>query len=237
MALTNLVAPPSVEEKMSFPVEAEVQAYKRDPQFAQALKALPVTLNEQIGGEWRKIDQKIVDVSENPVRVNFRVKPLEPGAKDKAPDAARPSDHGLRTRQFQLIVAAVPGELSTLNNERTFSVDVRKRSFFVLLYARKLDWDFAMLRRELMRDPNIKITTLFRTKDEKMWLEEDHQEGDEKEHLEGKRQEGDEVLRNGLPTDPKILEKHLRQYKCIILGSFPAKDLNVPSARGPGELR
>jgi len=199
VALIDVDAPPSVEEKTSFEVVANIQAYKADRQFAQAVQTLPVALKEQIDGEWQTIGQEKVDVSVNQARVNFRVKPPSGGA------AAGSS------RKFQVSVATAPGELSTLNNERTFTVDVRKRSFFVLLYARKLDWDFALLYRELKQDPAIKITALYRASEAKKPL------------LEGDRQEGDEVLDGGFPADPAILKK----YKCVILGSFPAEDLDV----------
>ena len=203
VALIDVVAPASVEEKQYFEVVADVKAYKKkDSEFEKAVQALPVTLKEQIDGEWKVIAQEIVDLSVKQARVKFRVKP---------PDVSRNVNAGA-TRKFQLNVAATPGELSTLNNERDFSVDVRKRSFFVLLYARTLDWDFAHLRRELMQDPAIKITALYRTSEEVTVIE-------------GDRQEGDEVLTNGFPADPQ--GKVLKQYKCIILGSFPAQDLDA----------
>ncbi len=200
VALIDVDAPTSVEEKTSFDVSADVKAYRKDPQFAQAVQALPVTLKEYIDGQWQTIGEEKVDVSVNQARVKFHV---------ESPEESRKVVAGA-SRKFQLSVASTPGELSTLNNERTFSVDVRKRSFRVLLFGRKLDWDFAHLRWELLKDPAIKITSMYRTSEENVRLEQGPQESDE-------------GLKAGFPSDVKVL----KQFKCVILGSFPAADLSV----------
>jgi uncharacterized membrane protein len=195
VALADVDAPAAVEERMPFEVTADVIARSADSEFAAGLKSVPVTLKEQVGPAWQAVASQTVDLRAARARVSFRV----------------PSQKDVASRNFRLEVAPVPGELSTLNNERSFTVDVRKKSFYVLLFSRKLDWDFALLRRELQQDPAIKITALFRT-------------GEKLLRVEGDRQEGDAALATGLPADVKTLNL----YKCIIVGSFPADDLDVP---------
>jgi hypothetical protein len=194
VAVADVDVPAAVEEKTPFEVTADVIARRADAGFAATLKSVPVALREQVGEAWQPVAAERVDLDVSRARVSFRVPPRK--------DAA--------SRKFLLAVAHVPGELSPLNNVRTFTVDVRKRSFYVLLFGRKLDWDFALLRRELLQDPAIKVTALYRT-------------GTKLLRVEGDRQEGDAALASGLPADGKTL----RLYKCIILGSFPAEDLDV----------
>ena len=103
----------------------------------------------------------------------------------------------------------MPGEVSFLNNERTFFVDIQKKSLHILYFSRELGNDFKILRSELARDPGTQFTSLLRLSPDRFLLQ-------------GQRISGDEALNSGFPTDKEIL----KLYDCIILGSFPAEDWN-----------
>jgi hypothetical protein len=193
VALADVDAPAAVEEKTPFEVSADIVGRSAYGDFASSLASVRVTLREEVGTGWKTVGEETVDLRNGRAPVRFQLEPVK--------DAV--------SRRFRLAVAEVPGELSTLNNVRDFTVDVRKKSFYVLLFGRKLDWDFALLRRELLKDPAIKVTAVYRTADQGF-------------RVEGDQPQGTSALSGGLPADVKTL----RQFKCIILGSFPARDLD-----------
>jgi len=194
LALVDVEAPTAIEEKTPFEVTADVIARSADGQFMSNLGAVAVQLEENKDDVWHSLGKQTLNLSPGRARVAFTAPPVD--------DVA--------IRKFRLRVAAAPGEMSLLNNERLFTVDVRRKSFYVLLYARQLDWDFSLLHRELKLDPAIKITALYRASAEQT-------------RIEGDRQEGDTVLDKGFPVDARALDL----YKCVILGSFPAADLTA----------
>ena len=119
-------------------------------------------------------------------------------------------------KRYRMSIKPVTGELSLLNNDRIITVDVRKKEVYVLFYSRYIDWDFTLLKRALKDDPAIKITSLYRKGNDTM--------GQALLRLEGGRREGDEILKRGFPSDEKLLAS----YRCIIIGSFPAKEMKRP---------
>ncbi|HOD81351.1 MAG TPA: hypothetical protein PKG77_07995 [Phycisphaerae bacterium] len=192
LVLADVDAPAAAEDNTTFEVSADVLARRTGGEFASQSRALDVVLEDRKGAEWETLSTCKADLETERSRVTFKV----PGGKD------------IGAREFRLRIPALAGELSLLNNERTFSVDIRKKTIYVLCFARKMDWDFALLRRELKDDPAVRVTSLYQAAQGSF-------------QLEGDRQEGDDVLEKGFPADPR----RLSPYKCIILGSFPADDL------------
>jgi uncharacterized membrane protein len=118
-------------------------------------------------------------------------------------NAESPAEPGLC--EYRLRIEPLAGELSGLNNVRTFSVEIGRDKLPVLLFAQEVGWDFSMVRKELARDPSLALTTLYRISEDRFVVQDN-------------RQEGDRVLEAGFPTDKKVLDL----YQCVILGSFPA---------------
>jgi len=192
LALKDVDAPKEVEEHTPFEVSADVVAYRADPGFLSNSSVANVTLSEETDTGWNRLESRQVNLGERQKPITLQVPPVEKEG----------------VKRYRLSVEPAPGELSLLNNDRTITVDVRKKEVYVLFFSRYLDWDFALLKRELKDDPAIKITSLFRT-------------GEGHLRLEGERREGDEILMSGFPSDQKLLAS----YRCIIIGSFPAKEL------------
>ncbi|GAJ23873.1 unnamed protein product, partial [marine sediment metagenome] len=92
-----------------------------------------------------------------------------------------------------------------LNNTRIFSIEVRKNTLSVLLFAQQLGWDFRQIFKELSDDSSVALTSLFRVSSDRFIVR-------------GSRQEGDENLEAGFPSTKGLLGL----YKCVIVGSFPA---------------
>jgi hypothetical protein len=61
-------------------------------------------------------------------------------------------------------VAPVSGEMTYMNNTRTFAVDVQKKSLHVLYFTRELGMDFKMLRSELARLPRLHFFSPWRNR-------------------------------------------------------------------------
>jgi uncharacterized membrane protein len=110
-------------------------------------------------------------------------------------------------QNYRLTLTAPPGELSELNNSRTFALQVQKASLNVLFFTRELGASLKMIRAELASDPGVTFTALFRTIGERFTVQ-------------GERRPGDEDLDAGFPTKPEVL----RLFDCIIIGSFPSTD-------------
>jgi uncharacterized membrane protein len=114
-----------------------------------------------------------------------------------------PAEQG--QRDYRLRIDPLERELSALNNERHFPIEVGRDKLPVLLFAQEVGWDFSTVRKELARDPSLALTTLFRINEDRFVVQDN-------------RQEGDQALTAGFPSDKGILDL----YKCVILGSFPA---------------
>jgi uncharacterized membrane protein len=192
LAITNAETPPEVEVKSPFKVSAEVVARTATGDFSLKTSDVNVTVEKRVGSSFQEVKSQTVDLRKGKVRVEIEV----PGEEEEG------------GYEYRFAVKHVEGEMTTLNNERSFRVDVRKKSIYVMLYGRMLDWNYALLKRALDDDPTIKLTSVYRTKKDIF-------------RIEGSRQDGDEVFSRGFPEDERVLNL----YKCIVLGSFRATHL------------
>ena len=196
LEIGNADIPEEVELDTPFKVSAEIVVHSASKAFASKLESVDVQIEKLVNGEYQPALSEKVDPRKNNGRVTFNI----PGE----------SKEGLY--QYRLVVKSVRGEMTELNNQRDFVVDVREKSINVLLYGNLLDWDFANIKKELGGDPTIQLTSVFR-KNKDVFV------------VSGARQDGDTVLAQGLPAD----EKALGLYTIIVLGSFHA-DLLKPSS-------
>ena len=194
VAVAEIQAPPSAENGTRFEIAADLESRTAgDAAFAARLAAVPVKLDmETATGTWQRVAEAPADLTRGRARVRFETAADAPGI-----------------RRYRIAIDPLAGELSPLNNARTFPVDVRRKSIHVLYFTRELGLDFKMLRNELARDPGIAFTALFRTMSERFTVQ-------------GERIAGDDELDAGFPTS----EKTLALYDVIIVGSFPAKEWN-----------
>lgn len=196
VAVGKVAAPAEVEVNTAFKVAADILARSASGDFSTGLAGVEVALQKWTGGEFQEVESQTVDLREQKARVEFEL----------------PAVATAGVQKYRFAVNPVEGEMTPLNNQRTFQVNVREKKIYVLLYGRGLDWNYALLRRALQDDPTIRLTALYHKNQDVVCLE-------------GSRQEGDEVLSRGFPTDEKVLEL----YRCIILGSFPAQHLREAS--------
>src|SRR5208283_5664304 len=113
----------------------------------------------------------------------------------------------LGAQRYRVTVQPAIGELSTLNNSRTVTVDVEKKALRMLYFTLELGQEFKVLRNELGRDPGLSFTALFRSAGSRFTLQ-------------GDRVSGDDALAAGFPAS----KDGLKPYDVIIIGSFPAED-------------
>lgn len=196
LAIGNADIPEEVELDTPFKVSSEIVVHNASPDFAGRIESVDVRLEKRVDGVYQAVKTQTVDPRKNRGRVDFDV----------------PAEKVPGSYAYRLAVAGVPGEMTELNNTLDFTVDIRARSLNVLLYGNMLDWDFAMLKRELAADPTIKLTSVYR-KNTDVFV------------IDGVRHEGDTAFTRGFPTD----EKALGLYTIVILGSFRA-DLMAPDA-------
>ncbi|MBU4199558.1 MAG: hypothetical protein KKG09_08320 [Verrucomicrobia bacterium] len=189
VTVAEVQAPATAEENVEFEINADLLARRGgDPQFASKLSGISAVLETESEGRWNKLAERQVDLSRQRARISFRT--------------AYPTS-GLR--RYRIALAPVEGEVSALNNVRTFTVAVRKKSIHVLYFSRELGADFKLIRNELDRDPGISFTALFRTLSEHFTVQ-------------GDRNAADDNLQAGFPNSEKILNR----FDCLMLGSFPA---------------
>ena len=200
LALSNVDAPEVAEENTPFEVSADIVAHRADSGFASRSSIARLTVSEETPAGWKKLEERSVDLKGGRERITLEMPPVE--------------KEGIK--RYRMSIEPVAGELSLLNNDRIISVAVRKKEVYVLLYSRYMDWDFTLLKRALKDDPAIKITSLYRKGNDTM--------GRALLRLEGERREGDEILKRGFPSDEKLLAS----YRCIIIGSFPAREMKPP---------
>jgi len=189
IAITRVEAPEVVEEQSDFEVTAEVVARCASYAFATGAERVNVRVEAKEGQDWETRDSKLVDLAGARARVKFKVK--------------SPSEMG--TKKYRVRVETIDGELSALNNTRIFSIEVRKNTLSVLLFAQQLGWDFRQIYKELSDDTSVALTALFRVSSARFIVR-------------GSRQKGDENLEAGFPSTKGLLGL----YKCVIVGSFPA---------------
>jgi len=189
IAITRVEAPEVVEEQSDFEVTAEVVAHCASYAFATGAERVNVRVEEKKGPDWETRDSKLVDLAGARARVKFNMK--------------SPSEMGMK--KYRVRVETIDGELSELNNTRIFSIEVRKNTLSVLLFAQQLGWDFRQIYKELSDDSSVALTALFRVSSDRFIVR-------------GSRQKGDENLEAGFPSTKGLLGL----YKCVIIGSFPA---------------
>jgi hypothetical protein len=192
VAVGNADMPAEVEVNTPFKVSADILARSATGDFSLKTANVDVSVEKLTGGEFRPVSSRSVDLRKQKVRVEFEI----------------PAEEAEGVYEYRLAVKHVEGEITHLNNRRAFRVDVRKKKIYVLLYGCVLDWNYALLKRELDDDPTIKLTAVYRKNKDVF-------------RIQGSRQEGDEVFSRGFPADVEVL----KLYKCIILGSFRAKYL------------
>jgi uncharacterized membrane protein len=191
LAITDVQAPPTAEKDTAFEISADVQARAgHGAGFKEAIAHTRVLLERAAGGGWEKVGETNVDLSNLSARARL---------------PARSSAVGVQ--RYRVTVQPAAGELSTLNNSRTVTVNVQKKGLHLLYFTMELGQEFKMLRNELGRDPGLSFTALFRS-------------GGARFTLQGDRASGDDALAAGFPA----AKEGLKPYDVIVIGSFPAED-------------
>ena len=193
VAIVQTDAPEVVEKEANFTISADLAATGAAA-FRNGLRQVGVNLLRLQDTTWAPVDHRSADLRNGRCRVAFTTACAEPG-----------------TAQFRIVVDAVPGELTTLNNQRTVRVEVRRKTLDVLYFSRRLGADLKMLRQELGTDPAITFSALYRSTGERYTVQSPP---------EGAAVLDENELAKGFPTD---LER-LRRFDCLIFGSFPAHE-------------
>ncbi|MCP4259648.1 MAG: hypothetical protein GY774_19375 [Planctomycetes bacterium] len=189
IAITGVESPEVVEGQSDFEITADVIAHCASYSFETGAERVNVKIEENVGQDWETRDSKFVDLKGSNARAKFTIK--------------SPSEMGIR--KYRVRAETIDGELSELNNTRIFSIEVRKNTLSVLLFAQQLGWDFRQIFKELSDDSSMALTSLFRVSSDRFIVR-------------GSRQKGDENLEAGFPSTKGLLDL----YKCVIIGSFPA---------------
>jgi uncharacterized membrane protein len=191
LAITDVQAPATAEKDTDFEIGADVQARAgHGGGFSQAVARTRVLLEHAAGGGWEKLNDSSVDLSHLSASVRL---------------TARSGQLGLQ--RYRVTIQPISGELSTLNNARTVTVNVQKKALHVLYFTLDLGQEFKVLRNELGRDPGLSFTALFRSASARFTLQ-------------GDRAPGDDALSAGFPAT----KAGLKLYDVIIIGSFAAED-------------
>jgi uncharacterized membrane protein len=196
LEISNTDIPKEVELGTPFKVSADIVVHSTSDEFAKKTAEVNVWIEKEVAGQYQQLQTVTVDPRKSNGRVEFDL----------------PAEETEGVYHYRLSVKDVDGEMTTLNNAREFSVDVREKSVNVLLYGNMLDVNFSMLKREFSDDETIKLTSVYR-KNAQVFL------------IEGARQDGDQVFSRRFPTDVEVL----KLYTCIVLGSFPADFINPAS--------
>jgi uncharacterized membrane protein len=112
------------------------------------------------------------------------------------------------TLRYRVRLPQLPAELTYANNTRKATVQVQPRALHVLYYTQELGVDYKYLRNELAADPGVLFTAMYRVVADQFTVQGDRT--------------GYQDLATGFPTRDDVL----RRYDCVILGSFPASNLN-----------
>lgn len=207
VAVAAVEAPDRLEPGTGLRITARMAARASSAAFRQRLSGVAVSVEEKIRDRWKSLASQRVDLDGGAAEATFDL------AADVVSRAVATGGDGSATRTFRVAVADVEGELSPLDNVREFTVAVGGRRIHALFFARSLDWNFSQIRAELTRDPDVRLTALYRKTPETM-------------ALEGDRRQGDDVLERGMPEDAAVLDR----YRPVILGAFPPDELTEPQA-------
>ncbi len=191
LAITDAQVPATAEKDTDFETTADLQASAgHGAGFSQAVAHAHVLLEHAAGAGWEKVTDTNVDLSHSTASVRLTARSSQPGLQ-----------------RYRVTLQPAVGELSTLNNSRTLTVNVQKKALHVLYFTLDLGQEFKVLRNELARDPGLSFTALFRSAGERFTLQ-------------GARLPGDEALSAGFPS----AKDGLKPYDVIVIGSFPADD-------------
>jgi len=197
LAIRQLDAPSEVQKQTEFDVQVDLLPYGR-PEFLRTLGGLEIQLQKRSenDGSWETIDRKDVDLSGGRRSTEFTVDGLE-----------REGRHEMRVQ-----VESVSGELTELNNERLFTIDVVDRSLEALLFTARPGQNEMILRRALEGDSGIGVTSLIRLQGDRYMVQRSPKQ---------KKQNGaDEKtpLSDGFPSSTD----RLNRFDVVVIGSFPA---------------
>ncbi|UCC99162.1 MAG: hypothetical protein JSW66_04605, partial [Phycisphaerales bacterium] len=189
LSVAAVEAPTIVEQDSTFEVSADILARFASRDFSLTVPTVRVQLERKQQDQWEVVHSEFVRSDSGTTRTKFSLKAApEPGMEE-----------------YRFHIEDVPGELSSLNNVRTFGVEVRQDTLHVLFFAQELGWDFSMIRKELARDSSVELTALFRVSEQRFVVQ-------------GSRQKGDEQLDAGFPASKEVLDL----FRCVIVGSFSA---------------
>lgn len=183
--------PARVDSKTDFDLTVEVAATGR-PEFLSSLSSLKLTLSE--GANTVATQNVALSAAAHRQSIKFRVASPEAGI-----------------HRYTLKLPLMKTEVASLNNERTFTVEVQDPSRRILYYASKLGQGYKPLRNALKPDPGVQFTSLVRV-------------GADRFLLQGQRP--DDNFTNEFPTTVEPLQK----FKCIVVADCEAKDLS-PAAQ------
>ena len=190
VAIEECEHPESAEEGAKWTCAPLLRAHALSDAFRARLAKVRLSLDELEGKVWQERAAIEVDLGSGISRPRFELVAGTEGV-----------------HRFRLRVTPLQGELTALNNERHFRVEVGRKSIRVLYYSRSIGAELKHLRAELARDPSVTFTALFRTREERF-------------ALAGERKAGEEAAA-GLEEFP-AQEKPLSAFDVIILDSFPA---------------
>ena len=185
LAVGDVQCPPAVEKNATFELSVDVSARNGGGLAGVDLSKVAVTLEREQDGQWQRESAQAANLSHGWARLTFRTSCPAPGLQ-----------------QFRVSLARMAGEISFLNNRRTFGVDVRKKTLHVLFFARELGAELKMLRGELIRDAGVTFTALYRTSGERFTVQ-------------GGKFPGDDKLDAGFPADLETL----KYFDCVIIDS------------------
>ncbi len=144
LSLEDVAIPATAERGVAFTIDVEAAA-RGDAAFLAGASAVALTLVPGAGAPPGE-GHATLDLSHGRAHARFRVTPTAVGLA-----------------RWSLSLAAQPGEISTLDNQRAITVEVRERALNVLLILRKLGLSVKPRRAELARDGGIGFTALVRT--------------------------------------------------------------------------
>jgi hypothetical protein len=169
-------APPEVEKRVDFDVNAEILAYAR-PDFEGQIRSVPVRIEEHDGNDWIPLERRDIDLLTRRERLRFTV----PG-RDLVED-----------RRFRISADIAEGEQTELNNWREITIAVRDKKAHVLLFTRHVGWDVNAIRKTLDRDPGVSLTSITRVTGERYFVQ-------------GDRQKDDDAVESGFPKTSAVLD-------------------------------
>ncbi len=118
---------------------------------------------------------------------------------------------------YRVAINQVDGDFSKLDDERTFSVECVDKKIKVLYFSTEFGNSFKVIRQSLRSDPGVDFSALLRTVGGRYIYQ-------------GSSRKDKKSLRE-FPDNAKML----KEYNCLILGSFPPESLNSGQYRAISE--